>query len=166
MSRHGLDADRVRGAEAAALFEPVVEILRVATAAKLALASRLESSGIWRERGYPNAAAMVAATEGIGLRAAASTLADAERLRSCPATGDALRSGKVSEAQARAITGAAVTSPGRDVELLQAAADDPADRRAPPRSGVLRRRPAMRPIGGSMPGVICATGATRRAPSA
>jgi hypothetical protein len=44
-----LDPDCLCGADAKQLYGAVVEVLRLATAAKMALATRIESSGIWKQ---------------------------------------------------------------------------------------------------------------------
>ncbi|HEX4218809.1 MAG TPA: hypothetical protein VHZ02_10600, partial [Acidimicrobiales bacterium] len=44
-----LEPECLSGSDAKDLYGSVVEVLRLATAAKLALATRIESSGIWKE---------------------------------------------------------------------------------------------------------------------
>ncbi|HEX4218782.1 MAG TPA: hypothetical protein VHZ02_10465, partial [Acidimicrobiales bacterium] len=44
-----LQPECLSGSDAKDLYGSVVEVLRLATAAKLALATRIESSGIWKE---------------------------------------------------------------------------------------------------------------------
>ena len=69
-----LDPECLSGADAQSLYASVVEVLRLATAAKLSLATRIESSNIWRESGHRNAASLIAETEGVGVGQAQSTL--------------------------------------------------------------------------------------------
>ncbi len=64
------------GPEAVSVLTSVVEMLRVATSAKLALAARIDATGVARESGYRNAAAQLADIEGVGLGAASATLLD------------------------------------------------------------------------------------------
>src|SRR5580704_11859249 len=59
-----LEPECLTGADAQKLYTSVVEVLRLATAAKLALATRIDSSNIWRESGHKNAASLIAETEG------------------------------------------------------------------------------------------------------
>src|ERR1039458_5209962 len=47
-----LHPEALSGPDAVSLFSSVVEMLRVATSAKMSLASRIDSSGVSRESGY------------------------------------------------------------------------------------------------------------------
>src|SRR5664280_2361487 len=116
-----LHPDALSGPDAVSLFSSVVEMLRVATSAKMSLASRIDSSGVSRESGYRNAAAQVADIEGVGIGAATTTLLTAGRLRECRSTGEAMANGGRSEAQAKAITAAAVLAPEREGQLIESA---------------------------------------------
>ena len=68
-----------------------------------------------------NAAAQVADIEGVGMGAATTTLLTAGRLRECRSTGEAMANGGLSEAQAKAITAAAVLAPEREGQLIESA---------------------------------------------
>jgi hypothetical protein len=116
-----LHPEALSGPDAVSLFSSVVEMLRVATSAKMSLASRIDSSGVSRESGYRNAAAQVADIEGVGMGAATTTLLTAGRLRECRSTGEAMANGDLSEAQAKAITAAAVLAPEREGQLIESA---------------------------------------------
>jgi hypothetical protein len=99
----------------------VVEVLRLATAAKIALATRIESSGIWKESGHRNAATLIAETEGVGVGHARSTLETGRALVDAPKTTEALRDGKLSEPQVKELAGAVAVDPGQEAELVDAA---------------------------------------------
>ncbi|MGH8997522.1 MAG: hypothetical protein ACRDYB_16090, partial [Acidimicrobiales bacterium] len=62
-----LEADRLEGSDALSLFGSYVAAERLATAAKVALACRIESSNIWRDTGHKNAASLIAEIEGVGV---------------------------------------------------------------------------------------------------
>src|SRR3979411_714887 len=62
-----LDADRLDGRAALTLFESYVVVERLCCSAKIALATRIESSGIWKDSGHRNAATLIAETEGVGV---------------------------------------------------------------------------------------------------
>jgi hypothetical protein len=116
-----LEPDSLSGPEAVSVLTSVVEMLRVATSAKLALASRINATGVARESGYRNAAAQLADIEGVGLGAASATLLTAERLRECPAVGEAMANGELSEQQAKTIAAAAVLAPDHEDQLVESA---------------------------------------------
>lgn len=116
-----LEPDSLSGPEAVSVLTSVVEMLRVATSAKLVLAARIDATGVARESGYRNAAAQLADIEGVGLGAASATLLTAERLRECPAVGEGLANGELSEQQAKTIAAAAVLAPDREDQLIESA---------------------------------------------
>ncbi|HEY2562345.1 MAG TPA: hypothetical protein VGI44_01465, partial [Acidimicrobiales bacterium] len=92
-----LDADRLDGLDALTLFESYVVVERLCCSAKIALATRIESSGIWKRSGHKNAAMLIAETEGVGVGHARSTLETGMALVDAPKTAEALRDGKLSE---------------------------------------------------------------------
>jgi hypothetical protein len=116
-----LDPDCLCGADAKQLYGAVVEVLRLATAAKMALATRIESSGIWKESGHKNAATLIAETEGVGVGHARSTLETGRALVDAPKTAEAFRDGKLSEPQVKELAGAVAVDPGTETELVDAA---------------------------------------------
>jgi len=116
-----LDVDQLDGPEAVSLFTSVAEVLRLGTSVKLSLAARIDASGAARDTGHRNTASLVAHIEGVPVGAATSTVSTANRLSQLPATDEAMRQGRLSEAQARAITEAALLSPDHEDELLGAA---------------------------------------------
>ena len=116
-----LDVSQLDGSSAVSLFTTVAEILRLATSAKLSLAARLDASGACRDTGHRNTASLVAEIEGVPQSTATSMVQTANRLAQLPATDEAMRQGRLSEAQARAITDAALLAPDHEEELLGAA---------------------------------------------
>jgi hypothetical protein len=117
-----IDPARLRGPDAARLFEVFAEAERLCAAGKLLAARRVESSNAWREDGHRSLASWVAQKTGTGLGAAMGTVETALRLEGLPGTEDALRSGRLSEAQTREITAAACHRPAAEGELIEAAA--------------------------------------------
>ena len=120
-----LDPECLSGADAQRLYTSVVEVLRLATAAKLSLATRIESSNIWRESGHRNAASLIAETEGIGVGQAQSALETGKALADAPKTAKALRDGKLSEPQVKELAAAVAVDPGKEHELVDAAQGEP-----------------------------------------
>jgi hypothetical protein len=120
-----LEPECLTGADAQKLYTSVVEVLRLATAAKLALATRIESSNIWRDAGHKNAASLIAETEGVGVGHAQSTLETGKALADAPETEEALRRGKLSEPQVKELAGAVAVDPDHEAELVKAAQGEP-----------------------------------------
>ncbi len=115
------EPERITGADAARMLQGFAEIERLGAAGKLLSARRVESSNIWRQTGHRSAAAHLAEATGSGIGPAISALETARRLGSLPATDDALRGGRLSETQAKEISGAAILQPETERELVEAA---------------------------------------------
>ncbi len=113
------------GDDAARLLELFAEAERLAAAGKALAARRVEETNLWRRSGHRSAASWLAATTGSSVGAAVGTLETARRLEALPATAEAQRAGRLSEAQAREIASAAAADPGAEAELLAAAASQP-----------------------------------------
>ncbi len=120
-----LEPDRLSGPDAQRLYASVVEVLRLATAAKFSLATRIESSNVWREAGHRNAAGLIAETEGVGVGQAQSTLETGKALTEAPGTAEALRDGKLSEPQVKELALAVAVDPDHEPELVDAAQAEP-----------------------------------------
>jgi hypothetical protein len=120
-----LDADRLEGSDALSLFESYVVAERLGCSAKLSLATRIESSNIWRESGHRNAASLIAETEGVGVGQAQSTLETGKTLADATETAEALRDGKLSEPQVKELAAAVAVDPGQEHELVDAAQGEP-----------------------------------------
>ena len=116
-----LDPLCVDGHGATALFDVVTEGERVCAAMKALLARRIDETKVWREDGHRDAAHWVADATGETVGAAARTLETARALDQLPDTDAAFRAGKLSGTQAVEITATAVTDPGAETELLEAA---------------------------------------------
>ncbi|MGA7419992.1 MAG: DUF222 domain-containing protein [Acidimicrobiales bacterium] len=115
------EPERVSGPDAARLLEAFATIEKLAAAGKLLAARRVESSNVWRKDGHRSAADMMARKTGTGLGSAINSLQTARQLGSLPGTEDALRDGRLSEAQTREIAGAAIHKPDAEDELVEAA---------------------------------------------
>jgi hypothetical protein len=120
-----LEPDRLSGPDAQKLYASVVEVLRLATAAKFSLATRIESSNIWRDAGHRTAAGLIAETEGVGVGQAQSTLETGKALCEAPGTSEALRDGKLSEPQVKELASAVAVDPDHEDELVDAAQGEP-----------------------------------------
>ena len=121
----GLDPETLSGADAARLLAAFAEIERLASAGRLLSARRVESSNVWRRSGHRSAAAHVAEATGTGIGPAINALETARHLGSLPATDQAVRQGKLSEAQAKEIAGAAILRPEAEQSLVEAAGQQP-----------------------------------------
>ena len=119
------EPERITGADADRMLAAFAEVERLAAAGKLLSARRVESSKVWRRKGHRSAAAHVAEATGTGLGPAISALETARQLGELPATDDALRNGKLSEAQVKEIAGAASVQPEAEQELVDAAGKQP-----------------------------------------
>jgi len=98
------------------------EATRVCTAVTTLLAGRVAGTQVWAQGGARSPAEWVSKATGAPMGQAIGMLETAERLADLPATESALRSGRLSPAQARAITNAASVDPAAEAELLEAAA--------------------------------------------
>jgi len=98
------------------------EATRVCTAVTTLLAGRVAQTQVWAQGGARSPAEWISRATGTPMGQAIGMLETAEHLADLPATETELRSGRLSPAQARAITDAAVVDPGAEAELLDAAA--------------------------------------------
>jgi hypothetical protein len=97
------------------------EMERLAAAAKLILAPRVEESCTWRTEGYRSAAEQMAAKSGTSVAAAQSLLETSQRVAELPKTEAVLRTGALSPAKARVVSAAAMVAPDREDALLELA---------------------------------------------
>jgi len=116
-----LDADGLRGPDAAALLEHVVQGERSLAAIKTLLAKRVDETGAFRSSGHRSAADWLAATTGSTFTAAANTLAIGASLDTLPEVAEALRGGELSEAQATIVVDTARRVPDAAGEMVAAA---------------------------------------------
>lgn len=120
-----LDPDVVTGTDAVAIFDDAVRIERLGGVARLALARRIESSGVCGDKGHRSAAELIAEHSGIDVGSARGALELAQQLDGCPATADALADGTLSELQAKEIAGAATLNPSKESDLIDTARRQP-----------------------------------------
>jgi hypothetical protein len=120
-----LDPDRLSGADADRLLGAFAEIEKLAVGGRLLAARRVESSNVWRRKGHRSAAAHVAEATGTALGPAVGALEAARQLQGLPATEEAVRQGRLSEAQVREIAGAAADHPEAELQLVEAATHQP-----------------------------------------
>jgi hypothetical protein len=120
----GFDPSLVDPDTAKTLVECFAEIERLAAAGKMLAAGRVAGTKVWADGGHRSTAEWLAATAGTTVGSAIEVLATAERLEVLPAVADAVRSGGLSEIQAREVTAAAAADPGAEEQLLAAAEAD------------------------------------------
>jgi hypothetical protein len=120
-----LDPDILSGADATSLFDDAVRLERLGGVARLILAKRIESSGVYGETGHRSAAELIAEHSGTDVGSAQGSLELAQQLEACPATADALADGTLSPLQAKEIAGAATLNPHKESELIDTARRQP-----------------------------------------
>lgn len=119
-----LEPEVLEAASAAKLVEEFAAIERLGAAGKALAARRVADSGAWRASGERSPAHWMAKATGTSVGSAIGVLETAARLSELPATDHAVRSGRLSEAQAREIASAAAASPQSEDGLLRAAHTD------------------------------------------
>src|SRR4051794_38166854 len=117
----GLRADELSAHEAKQLVECFGEVERLAVAGRTLAVKRVAESSVWRGEGDRSPDRWMARATGSTLGEAAGVLAAAKAVDRLPATEEALRAGKLSAAQAREITEAAVLAPEAEGSLLRTA---------------------------------------------
>jgi len=117
----GLHPDAVPLADAAGCWAVFDRLERLAGAAKVLLARRVDESGVWRTAGFADAASFLAAQAGTAVGTARAVVAASRQLRGLPACEDALRAGRVSVAQAAVIADAATANPAAERRLVETA---------------------------------------------
>jgi Domain of unknown function (DUF222)/HNH endonuclease len=120
-----LDPECLSGSDALSLYERLAGMERLVLAGKALLAPRIEASGVWKDSGHPNAAALLASLEGVSPGQARATLDIGRRLVELPGTEDALRRGALSAPKVTELCGAGALDPDRESELLAGAEDEP-----------------------------------------
>ena len=120
-----LDPECLSGSDAVSLYTCLAGMERLVLAGKALLAPRIEASGVWKDTGHPNAAALLASLEGVSPGQARATLDIGRRLVELPGTEDALRRGALSAPKATELCGAGALDPDRESELLAGAEDEP-----------------------------------------
>ena len=120
----GFRPELVTGADAARLVDVFAGIERLASSGKVLAAGRVDSTGSWSGSGHRSSANWFARRTGTSVGRAIDALATARHLDELPLVEDALRSGRLSEPQAKEVTSAAVCAPEKEAELLEAAEKD------------------------------------------
>ncbi len=120
-----LEPERLSGTDAEKLLNAFADVEKLAAGGKLLAARRVDSSSVWRRSGHRSAASHIAEVTGIGLGPAINSLNTARQLRDLPAAEDAIRRGRLSEAQAKEIAEAARVRPEAEQELVDAAGKQP-----------------------------------------
>ena len=114
----GLDPDLITASEAMALVAQLEPIERQLAGAKMVLAGRVAESQVWKHRGDRSAAHWLAGQCGTSVGDAVNVLDTARRLKELPLTAGAVRDGKLSKAQAVAISDAATVAPDSEGALI------------------------------------------------
>lgn len=114
------DADprRVTTAQAVDIVRACLELENLATAGKTLFAGRAAESPVWADEGHVSPTTWLADQAKTAIGDAASTLATSRALTELPRTAEALRTGRLSAAQAREVTRAARHDPSAERELL------------------------------------------------
>ena len=118
----GVEPGCLQASTARSLVELFGEASRICSAVTTVLAGRVAKTQVWAQDGARSPAEWVSKATGAPMAQAIGILETAERLGDLPATEAELRAGRLSPAQARAVTDAAVVDPGAEAELLAAAA--------------------------------------------
>jgi len=116
-----LEPGCVGARDAKDLIELFGEMSRLCGAAVTLLAPRVADTKVWAADGARTPAEWMSRATGAPMGQAIGMLETAERLSGLPATEAALRDGRLSADQARAITHAAVADPSAETELLATA---------------------------------------------
>src|ERR1700722_1041329 len=112
------DPDVFTDEDAAELVVWFSDISRSATAGMLMAARRVETSGLHKREGHKEAGSWLAGLTGESVGQAASKLETQRRAEAHPAVSNAIRSGAISESQAKEIVSAADLSPAEASDLV------------------------------------------------
>jgi hypothetical protein len=121
----GLDPDAVALPEAPGMWQAFAGISRLADAAQMLLARRVEQSSVWQQAGCRSAAEYLSRTSGGSVRGANELLRASKKVAQLPAVDAALRRGELSVSQAELIADAASAEPAKEQHLLELAARVP-----------------------------------------
>ena len=113
--------DALVGADAAAAFESLSELEKLAAAGKVLLTPKIAQSDTWARAGHRSPEEWMARTSGISVGQAKIAVETATRLEQLPATTSAVKSGALSLAQAAAVAEAAAVDPAAEAKLLEVA---------------------------------------------
>jgi hypothetical protein len=116
-----LDPDEVLASRAPGLWAEFDRIERLAAAAKILLARRVDDSRVWEREGHRSAADYLAQTSGTSKAASRGVLATSKKIDKLPATESALRRGELSASQAECVADAASHNRDAEQHLLETA---------------------------------------------
>jgi len=116
-----LDPALIDARTAKAQLELLADATRLCQGATTLLAGRLAETRVWADDGARTAAEYVANATGTPIGQAIGMLETAERIAHLPATEAALRDGRLSPAQARAVSRAAIADRSAEDALLRTA---------------------------------------------
>ena len=114
-----LDVGGLSGDEAMELCARFAQVERLGAAGRLLTAERVKATEVWRRGGLRTAADWVARQTGAEAERAKEGLETAERLAACPVVAGAVRSGRLSEAQAHVIVDALAVRPDAESRLVE-----------------------------------------------
>lgn len=117
----GVQVDGLEPHEAALLVEECAEAEKLFAALRVFATATLESKALWRREGFRSAAHWMASKTGTALGPAIASMEMLSQLADLPVVGEAFRAGRLSEAQAREIAGAASEVPDAEGQLVEAA---------------------------------------------
>ncbi|MSO79380.1 MAG: HNH endonuclease [Acidimicrobiia bacterium] len=119
-----LDADLLDGRQARRLVEQFAAARKLVDAGTTLAVQRVKVTGAWAGGYHRDAATWLASLAGTSIGAARATLDTAEKVVELPATQAAMRSGRLSSAQANEVAAAASADPDAERELLRSAERD------------------------------------------
>ena len=119
-----VDPETMSPADAVALVKELSVIEKAAAAVRMFVALRVAKSDAWRGQGHGSAADWLAAQAGITVNEAKVQLGTARKAKALGKTEEQMRAGKLSPAQAGAVTDGATADPDAEDRLLDAAAND------------------------------------------
>jgi len=117
----GVDLDGLERLDAALVVERCAEAERLLAALRVLATATLADKALWRREGFRSAAAWMASKTGTAVGTAIATMDMADQLGDLPVVAAAFRAGRLSEAQAREIAGAASEVPDAQEQLVEAA---------------------------------------------
>ncbi len=115
-----LDPDAIALHDVTGVWETYDAIEKLAAAAKVLLAARVEASASWKRSGHRCAAEALAAKAGTSVSAARDALAVSKQVAHLPRTQAAIRGGAISVHQATCVADAATLDPTAEQRLLDA----------------------------------------------
>ena len=113
-----VDIDGLDPAEVTVLHRLMVEGEQLLSGGRTRLARRLHDTHEWRQQGHRTPAAWLAEQTGTSLSQAKETISTSEDLPQLPTVDEALKSGKLSKDQTKAVLPGARTSPEAEQDLV------------------------------------------------